>query len=94
MPAFYFNVCDGQSFVEAEESQDLPDHEAARREAVKGLRGLLAGDLLNGRVNLAMFIEIEDHEHKLLFTISVDDAVAMDAEPAARQAAGTERGDA
>ena len=77
VPTFYLHVCDADSFEEAEEGLELPDADAARREAIRGLRDLVAGAVCAGDVNMAMFIEVEDDSHQLLFTVSVEDAMQV-----------------
>lgn len=77
MPKFYFHVCDAQRFEEADEALELPDANVARREAIRGLRDLVAGAVCDGEVNMAMFIEVEDESGKLLFTVSVEDAMLV-----------------
>jgi hypothetical protein len=67
VPTFYFHVCDGHRFDEAEEGHELPDVEAARREAIKSLRDLIAGDVCRGEANLGMFVEVEDANGQFLF---------------------------
>jgi hypothetical protein len=80
MPTFYFHVCDGHRFDEAEEGHELPDVEAARREAIKSLRDLIAGDVCRGEANLGMFVEVEDATGQFLFTVSLEDAVQVRSE--------------
>jgi hypothetical protein len=80
VPIFYFHVCDGHNFDKADEGQDLPDLEVARRAAIDGLRDILAGAVCDGDANLAAFIEVEDENHQLLFTVSVEDAVKLRSE--------------
>ena len=74
MPRYYFHVCDGDGFCEDEEGRELPDHEAARREALAGARSLMVDELIHGKLNLASFIEVES-EGKHLFTVTFDEAV-------------------
>jgi len=80
VPTFYLHVCDAQRFEEAEEGLELPDANAARDEAIKGLRDLVAGAVCTGEVNMAMFIEVEDESRQLLFTVSVEDAMQVTSE--------------
>lgn len=77
MPLFYFHICNGQGFIEDEEGLDLPDQEAARMQAMTGARDFMAGDLREGRLDLASFIEVEDEAHNLLFTLNFADAVRV-----------------
>ena len=80
MPTYYFHVCDGLGFCEDEEGRDLPDADAAHREAVRGMRDIIAGDVGQGEINLAAFIEVEDENRRLLFTLLVEDAVKIKSE--------------
>jgi hypothetical protein len=75
MPRFYFHVCDGTGFVEDEEGVELRDIDAARTEAVKGARSIMAEDLQRGQLDLSSFIEVEDERHELLFTLMFSEAV-------------------
>lgn len=81
VPTFYFHVCDGGGFFEDEEGRDLPGVEAAKAEAVRGLRDLMAGALQAGELNLASFIELEDENHHLIATVLVQDAIRLTSEP-------------
>lgn len=87
MPRFYFNLCNGAEFAEDEEGVELADYAAARRKAVEGLRGVMAGDLLMGDLNTASFIEIENERHELVGTVSFSEVVSLRDEPHRRRAA-------
>ena len=77
IPRFYLHVCDSSGFVEDGEGQELPDAPAARRAAVEGLRDMLAGDLRNGHLNTACFVEIENEHRQLIDTVSFAEAVRI-----------------
>lgn len=77
---FYFHICDGHNFDEAQEGRDLPDRKTARHAAIDGLRDILAHAVCDGDANLAAFIEVEDENHELLFIVSVEDAVKLRSE--------------
>ena len=77
MPCFYLHLCDGQAFSEAEEGQEYADLRAASCAAIEGLRDTLAGDLLKGKINLAAYVEIEDHEHHHVATVRFADAIRV-----------------
>jgi hypothetical protein len=77
LPRFYFHICDGSGFTEDEEGQELPDQEAARNEAIRGLRDISAGELRRGEMNLGSFIEVEDQAHRLVMTVDFSDAVRV-----------------
>jgi hypothetical protein len=80
MALFYLHVCNGSGFVEDMEGQDHPTVEDARRAAVEGLRDILAGELRNGDLNTASFIEVEDEHHQLVATVSFEEAVRTTAD--------------
>ena len=77
MPTYYLHMCDGTGFIEDQEGTELPDEAAAREHAVASARDVMAGDMRRGELDLSSFIEVEDAAHKLLFTLSFRDAVAI-----------------
>lgn len=82
MPRFFFHVCNGAGFAEDEEGLSLPDVEAARAEALKSARALLADDMQqDGTLDLTSFIEVEDERRQHLFKLVFRDAVRIVAEP-------------
>jgi hypothetical protein len=81
MPRFFFHICNGHGFVEDEEGVELPDAPAVRRNAVEAARDVMAGDLREGRLDLTSFIEVEDEAHRLLFTLTFDEAVKVNTVP-------------
>lgn len=81
MQRFYFNLCNGIEFAEDGEGAEFADHAAARRNAVRSLRGVMAGDLLVGDLNTASFIEIEDERHEFIETVSFADVVKLRNDP-------------
>ena len=89
VPRFYFHLCNGLEFAEDAEGVELADYAAARRNAVRSLRGVMSGDLLNGNVNTASFIEVEDEKHELIETVSFADVVQLRNEPHLRVVADT-----
>ena len=77
MPRYYFHVCNGTGFVQDEEGQELPDLEAARAEAIRNARSIMASDVQRGMLDLSSFIEIEDANSQLVDTLGFDDAVDL-----------------
>ena len=77
VPRFYLHVCNGTGFVADEEGQELPNLEAARAEAVKSARSIMASDVQRGMLDLSSFIEIEDADHQLVSTLGFQDAVDL-----------------
>ena len=85
MPTFFFHICDGAGFCEDEDGRDLPDLAAAKKEAIRGLRDLVAGDVQAGQLNLTSFVEIEDENHNLLATLFLEDVLRISKEDTQRQ---------
>ncbi len=77
MPRYFFHICDGSGVTDDEEGLELPDADAARTEALRGARALMADEIQHGVLTLASFIDVEDEEGRQLFRISFADAVAI-----------------
>ena len=77
MPRFYMHVCNGNGFAEDEEGRELADAETARSEAIAAVRDVMANDLRGGELDISSFIEVEDENKKLLFTVQFTDAVRI-----------------
>jgi hypothetical protein len=73
--------------VPDEEGRELPDLEVARAEALKGVRGILAEDVLQGQLNLKGRLELLDEAGALLFTLPFAETVVILAEAAKPAAA-------
>jgi len=77
MPRFYFHVCNGNGFDQDEEGLELPDVEAARAEAIRSARSIMADDVQRGMLDMSSFIEIEDETQQLVQTLCFAEAVDM-----------------
>jgi hypothetical protein len=75
MPRFFLHICNGMGFAEDEEGIDLPTVDAARQAAIAGLRDLMAGEMKEGQLNQASFIEIVNEAGELQMIVSFQDAV-------------------
>jgi hypothetical protein len=51
------------------------DAAAAREVAIRSARDLMASEIRDGEMNLSSFIEVEDADHRHLFTLSFAEAV-------------------
>ena len=80
MTRFHFNIRNGSGFVADEEGRELADAEAARAEAVKGARSILADEVLQGRLDLSGRIEVTDGAGRALFAVAYREAVAVTGE--------------
>lgn len=74
MPRFYFHICNGDGFTVDEEGRELIDLAAARQAAITGARDLMSTEIRDGHLNPASFIEVEDDQHQLLFTLAFSEA--------------------
>jgi hypothetical protein len=79
MPRFFMHVCNGNGFVEDQEGVELANGDLARVRAIEAARDVMAGDLRRGELDLSSFIEVEDEEHNLLFTLHFSEAVKLTA---------------
>jgi hypothetical protein len=73
MPTFYFDIRDTQNLYKDEEGMELPDLNAARREAEEGAREMLADALKGHKVVDGKRIEIADENRSVLEIIKVRD---------------------
>ncbi|HXS08304.1 MAG TPA: hypothetical protein VN723_16045 [Rhizomicrobium sp.] len=81
MPKYYFHVLDQDGDISRdEEGQDLPDLEAARREAINANREMLGERLLHGGSLNHRQIEIADESGKTLLKIDARDILFSDGE--------------
>jgi hypothetical protein len=76
MPRYHFNV---HNDIEArdEEGQELPDLEAARREAIRGVRSLAAEQVQEGRLNFDHSVEVVEGG-QTVFTVTFREAIVVD----------------
>ena len=82
MPRFFFHVCNGNGFTEDEEGRELLDEAEARSVALTGARDIMAEEMRAGQLDPASFIEVEDAEHRHLFTLLFSDAYTVRPRPA------------
>jgi hypothetical protein len=81
MPRYFFHVCNGNGFTEDEEGRELADESAARSVALIGARDIMAEEMRAGQLDPASFIEVEDSEHRHLFTLLFSDAYTIKPPP-------------
>ena len=60
-----------------EEGMDLPDLEAARRQAVEGIRSILQDEVGHGEIDFEGRVEVLDEGGNLLATVTFHDAVSV-----------------
>jgi hypothetical protein len=77
MPRFFFNVYDDIVALD-EEGQELPDAEAAKREAVRGVRSLASAQVLQGRLNVDHSVEVQDEDRRQVALIRFGEVVRVE----------------
>jgi len=77
MTLYRFNLYNGIGFVADEEGRELPDVAAARDEALKAVRGIIADEVLQGRLDLNGRIEVMDGEGPPVITLAFAEAVEI-----------------
>jgi len=75
MPRYYFHVREGQEISRDTEGQNLPDAEAARREAINASREILGEKLLHGGSLNHRQIEIADETGHVVDVVSANDVL-------------------
>lgn len=76
MPRYFFHVYNDDTTIDRE-GQDLADLDAAKREATRSARDLMAEAVRHGEVILSHRIEVEDDGGRPLLTIRYADAVLI-----------------
>jgi len=75
MPHYYFHVREGAELSRDEEGQDLPNVEAARREAISTSREFLGEKLLHGGSLAHRSIEIADETGHVVDVVHANDVL-------------------
>ncbi|MEY4707018.1 MAG: hypothetical protein RJB58_741 [Pseudomonadota bacterium] len=75
MPHYYFYVREGADLSRDEEGQDLPNVEAARREAISTSREMLGEKLLHGGSLNHRTIEIADETGRVVDVVGANDVL-------------------
>ena len=75
MPHYYFHVREGSDLSRDEEGQELPNAEAARREAINSSREILGEKLLHGGSLDHRTIEIADATGHVVDVVSSNDVL-------------------
>jgi hypothetical protein len=77
MARYHFNLYNGDGLVEDEEGRELDGLDEARSEALKGVRSIIADEVLQGRIDLTGRLEVVDAEGAPVLTIAFRDAVQI-----------------
>ena len=73
MGRFYFHLKDGDRIITDEDGLDLPDLDAARREAILGARELLADAIKAGKSKVPDALVIADEAGRALEVVPLVD---------------------
>lgn len=77
MPRFHLHIHDGSGFSRDEEGLDLADLEAARQQALAGIRSLAGEEVRGGLLNLDGRVEIADEAGAILASVRFADAIEV-----------------
>ena len=74
MPRYFFNVYD-DVIADDEEGRELPNVAAARLEALRGARSLIADQVTHGYLVLSHWIDVLDEHGEKVLTVTFRDAL-------------------
>jgi hypothetical protein len=77
MPRYHLHLHNAHVDASDEEGHDLNDLSAARAMALNGIRGFLAHEVMEGKLDLRGRIDIADDAGHILITVQFDEAVAI-----------------
>lgn len=76
MPRFFFHLHNGEECPDTE-GVELADVEAARQEAIRSARSIMAGEVIEGRLPLRDVIEVADEAGATVTRLPFRDAVEI-----------------
>jgi hypothetical protein len=76
MARYYFHLYDDVVTID-DEGMDLPNIIAARDTAIAMIRGLICGDVQNGRLDLRHRLEVSGQDEERLLTVRYGEAVEL-----------------
>lgn len=74
MKRYFFNLVDGVR-IDDPEGQPCADEAAARSEALRSARSIMADAIWSGRLPLDEHIEVADETGRVLFIVPFNDAI-------------------
>ena len=77
MPRFFFHIRNSNGLTPDEEGRQLPDAAAAREEALRGIRSIVADEALHGRLDLSGTLDVADEAGEALFSVPFADAFEL-----------------
>jgi hypothetical protein len=86
MSLYFFHLRDGQDVLLDPDGRELDSLEAVQRIALEDARMLISADALEGVIDLACHLDVEDASGKVVYSLDFEDAVQIlrkgDAQPA------------
>jgi hypothetical protein len=83
MALYYFHLRDGSDVLLDPEGAELDGLDAARAQALRSARAILAAEVMEGRVPLHMRIDVEDIGGAIVHRLPFSEAVAIISDSAA-----------
>lgn len=77
MPRFHLNILNGIGRVADEPGQELVDIDAAKEQAILGIRSILSAEVLEGVIDLGGRIEIADPAGHVLLVVPYAEALTI-----------------
>lgn len=77
MPRFHFHVVNGTGETRDDDGVELPDLEAARLEALSGIRSMLRDEISGGSIDFAGTVRITDDQDRHLLDVPFLSAVEV-----------------
>ena len=76
MPRYFFHLHNDVETVDRE-GMVLPNLGAAKAQAVRAARDVMAGNVRQGRISLGDWIEVEDEQHRQVLAVRFSDCVEI-----------------
>ena len=77
MPLFHLNLRNASVKADDEEGVDVADMDAARDQAIAGIRGFLSHEVITGKLDLRGQIDITDESGASVMIVPFSDAVTV-----------------
>ena len=78
MPRYFFDLYNDMN-VRDDEGQEFPNLKTAKSQAVKQVRKLIGGLIVeNGRIDLLHYLKVRDEEGNIVHRVEFDDAVSFE----------------
>jgi hypothetical protein len=77
MAVYFFHLRDGADVLVDPDGRDLEDPDAIRAVALKEARALISAEVLEGRVDLSLRLDVEDGDHALVHRLVFADAIEI-----------------